>query len=428
MNDGLELSTLLSNYEMVQLETNQESLIGVNARVCITDKHIVGINPDKILIFDRNGTFINLFFILLFLLSGCNGRDVQAVLIEYEKLQSGEFFDQSNFSKATSVTLDSKTGILGENLFLKFDSDNTYLLDRQQSKILVYNSSNGSLLSSICNEGRGPGEYLYIKDFYIDPNKEILLLCDAKPKVLKYTQAGQFISESFLSFNALSFSKQKDKYWFFKERISHPIFYNNTIVKTDTLLKPVGSYLGMQESMVAAFAEMNFSTSQNGEILFKHVFDNTIYKIVRGIDSLLPAYVIDWGSYEYPDSFIKAKSFSDAFTILNSTTTASVVSAFENSDFLLLYIAEEGVKNNFGYFLYNRSTEEILFQKFEADDLIIRKLGAPKALTDDNAIVFIVNGQMVKELESSIPILAQMDLNQLDNNADNYVLLKLYIN
>lgn len=39
MNDGLELSTLLSNYEMVQLETNQESLIGVNASVCITDKH-----------------------------------------------------------------------------------------------------------------------------------------------------------------------------------------------------------------------------------------------------------------------------------------------------------------------------------------------------------------------------------------------------
>jgi len=55
---GLELSTLLSNYEMVQLETNQESLIGVNARVCITDKHIVVINPDKILKFDRNGRFL----------------------------------------------------------------------------------------------------------------------------------------------------------------------------------------------------------------------------------------------------------------------------------------------------------------------------------------------------------------------------------
>ena len=59
MNDGLELSTLLSNYEMVQLETNQESLIGGNARVCITDKHIVVINPGKILKFDRNGIFVN---------------------------------------------------------------------------------------------------------------------------------------------------------------------------------------------------------------------------------------------------------------------------------------------------------------------------------------------------------------------------------
>lgn len=368
----------------------------------------------------------SLYFACLLLLWACSDRGVSEVLIEYEKLSPVDFFSPAHYSNVKYVSLDSSTTLLGDNLHLKIIDDCIYIFDQQQSSVLTYNSSNGALINCISRLGRGPGEYIFIKDFYIDNNKNIILLCDPKPKVIKYNQSGNFISETPLSFNGLSFTKQNNNYWFYKDRIHHDSFNNNTIVKTDSSFQPISSYLPLQETLLGGFSEMNFSNTEDGDILFKHVFDNSVYKIHR--DTIIPVYKIDWGTYKYPESFLNSKIFTEAYNILSTTTTASILAAFENNSYLLLYIAEEGVNNNFGYFLYNRKTGEILFQKFKADHLIINKLGPPKALTNDNAIIFIANAQSLKELASAIPSLSWIPTEN-DNliKSTNYILVKFYL-
>ncbi|MEF9930874.1 MAG: hypothetical protein RSC28_05165 [Bacteroidales bacterium] len=104
-------------------------------------------------------------------------------------------------------------------------------------------------------------------------------------------------------------------------------------------------------------------------------------------------------------------------------TAAYTRVAFENLDYLLLYIAEEGVDNNMSYLLINKNSGRTYYQKFPLKSSVIACFGAPVALTDKNEIIFIAEPVLLNELCNKYNILSKLDKSKLGSNA-GYVLLK----
>lgn len=361
---------------------------------------------------------------LFFILSACTkNKNLTEVLIEYDKLSPVDFFSPKYFSDIKPISLNTDTTIFGESLYLKIKNGSYYIFDQQQSTVSTY-SSDGNLTSIISNIGRGPGEYLFIRDFYIEDNNTIVLLCNNPPKVIKYSQSGTFIEEFELPFNAMSFIRQNDSYWFFKERTLDETFKNNTLIETDKNFKTISSHLPMREMIFEGFAEKSFSLAIDNSILLKHTFDETIYRINE--DTIAPAYKLNWGSLAYPEQFFIADDIMDAYDVFSNTTSASIYAAFENTDYLLLYVEEAGLEQRFGYLLYNRKTGNILFEKFRPENIIVNTLGCPKALTNDNAIVFVVDVDSLEDLALEIPLLSKFEQIPIKGKK-GYILLKFYI-
>ena len=89
-------------------------------------------------------------------------------------------------------------------------------MDNFKSNILVaFDKSTGKFIRKIGGQGQGPGEYLRISDFCVDPvSKHIFLLDNSKAcKVLKYGTDGQFIEKFSLNtkyrYNNIALSDNK---------------------------------------------------------------------------------------------------------------------------------------------------------------------------------------------------------------------------
>lgn len=343
------------------------------------------------------------------------------ILIDYENLDSINFFSENIFKSVEPTYLDTNEGkILSSAIYLKIKNDKYYILDKAEPAVVVFDH-NGKCVIKLSKTGRGPGEYTSIRDFNItnDGNIEVL---SPMSKVIRYSPTGELISEIDLKFSAYSFIQQNnDSYLFFCGRKKDSVMVNNTIVTTNRNFDYIKSSLPMTEFLLATYDEMNFSASTDSSILFKHVYDNNIYKIYP--NTITPALKINFGSKTYPQELFHVSSFSQAYDIVMKITAAYTRVAFENLDYLLLYIAEEGVDNNMSYLLINKNSGRTYYQKFPLKSSVIACFGAPVALTDKNEIIFIAEPVLLNELCNKYNILSKLDKSKLGSNA-GYVLLK----
>lgn len=104
------------------------------------------------------------------------------------------FFDI--FSKAEIVPLETNDSSLIVNADkIIYKNDSIYLLDQKQSQIFVFNNS-GKFLWKLDKLGRGPGEYLNIEDFVINPLNSNIEIISATGQYIIYDPHGKMI-ESF---------------------------------------------------------------------------------------------------------------------------------------------------------------------------------------------------------------------------------------
>lgn len=226
----------------------------------------------------------------------CNSnvkRETNILALEYEKLDSTVLFTKSNFSVKSVTKLDTKENVLGWPLFLKQQNNNYYILDKQQNTITIF-SENGEYINKISKVGKGPGEYIFIKDYLINDKNNIEILCNAPTKIIEYNISGSCIKETELDFNAVAFSNDVNgEYLFFRDRVGHPKYNNSVLLRADKELSAFEPLLDMPEFMLAGYPEMNLTQGSSNSILFKHTFDNNVYRLYP--DTLITACSIDFG-------------------------------------------------------------------------------------------------------------------------------------
>lgn len=97
------------------------------------------------------------------------------------------------FSKIEIVPLETNNSSLIVNVDkIIYSNDTIYLLDQKQSQLFIFNGS-GKFLWKLDKLGRGPGEYLNIEDFVINPQNRNIEIISATGQYIIYNSQGQML-------------------------------------------------------------------------------------------------------------------------------------------------------------------------------------------------------------------------------------------
>ncbi len=136
---------------------------------------------------------------------------IPVVKINVNEIES-DFADNLSevFEPIDIIPLETKQeSFVGGASRIKFYGDNIYVFDKDGAKGLLVFSKNGKFKYKIGNIGKGPGEYLYPKDF--DIYKDEIRILDLN-KIVVYDISGKFKKEFQLDFLADFFATVSDNY------------------------------------------------------------------------------------------------------------------------------------------------------------------------------------------------------------------------
>lgn len=137
-----------------------------------------------------------------------------------KKYPRGSFKDYFVSSKV--ISLETTNRSLFSNIDrLSMYNDKIFILDKKSNAVLIF-SSTGKFLSKIKSIGKGPGEYIGLKDFSVDEKSEYIILYSHRPyKLLFYNLEGKFVKEqklkdyyfniAFLNDKLLALTKKNNK-------------------------------------------------------------------------------------------------------------------------------------------------------------------------------------------------------------------------
>ena len=155
------------------------------------------------------------------------------------------------FKNVYPIILESDTNcLIGEIYDLQVFGNKIFIFDKFIANSLFVFDTNGQFVRKIGALGNGPGEYIQINDFTINPNDGSIYICDRGIKIHKYKQDGTFI-------NTINLQISKSNVFFIH-------FYNDKIYASILSYAP-----NIDDFMLI---EIN---PKNGEVLSSHfTYDN----------------------------------------------------------------------------------------------------------------------------------------------------------
>lgn len=245
-----------------------------------------------------------LTFSLLIILCSCNidkgGKANQMAghtLIFNETKTSGAKIGEK-INQLSAIPLETNPeSLIGNIEQLRITNEKVFILDDQNHAILVFDND-GRFLLKISAQGKGPGQYQFLRDFIIDEiNNEIIIL-GSPNKVIRFDMSGGFIDEKSLGFTPLKFVSMNEESYFFWNGVNSVDFA--PLIKTDKHFNLIESYFADSEEPITT---SNMFTSYNGSYYLRPFFDEHNYIINELSSSGVKAkYQIDFGSNNWPET------------------------------------------------------------------------------------------------------------------------------
>ena len=207
--------------------------------------------------------------------------------------------------------------IITDTLY-SFSSDNS---------IYTFNQ-NGKFLFKIAHQGRGPGEYLVLDDFYIDEDNHYYILDNNSFKIIEYSPKGEFVDEINTGLFGLAFTKISNDLW--------AIYIGSS--KSPSSHCRLNYFSKQERKIIHEFIEIS-----DNELNWRHFKDNnnfiprdsknslndTIYQLTE--KELIPCYRFECGKHQMPQKMLK-DSYNDVTdfieTIKNHDYVARITPVF----------------------------------------------------------------------------------------------------
>ena len=193
--------------------------------------------------------------------------------------------------------------IIGEICRVIRFNDRLYLLDRFQTRSVFIFDINGNFINVISNFGQGPGEYLQLRDIFIDKSDSTLnLLGRMDRKIFKYDLDGRELLEVIPTPKVFS-SIVRTRYGYAAHTEWTQDFNNpHNLWLLDKNLEIKGSYLEIEQLFESRShaSVYNFSSYKGNYYYIAPFFDYYIYSIDS--EGITVRYVFDLGRLQLPNS------------------------------------------------------------------------------------------------------------------------------
>ena len=338
------------------------------------------------------------------------------------------FFDL--FEDAELICLETVDSSLIKKVTKIESWDNSYyILDEELSSLFRFDET-GKYKDRIAKVGNGPGEYLYIYDFYL--NKE-------KQRVDMFSPLGEFFCYNLHTFafeKKYSLPKPPKSCWYFTGWTNdryiiwslalYPEEYavNVVIPEKDSV---VASYHNNQNWVLQTYCYPFYQDSKDDPHYFKP-FECEVYEFTeRGVEI---AYAWDFGkkgidftNYKFPNSPDENRNFKEFFDMFDTGEISEAPFCFEWNNqtdkyyFARLRFAHRVKKNLF----YNKETKDYMLFEKTMEGV---SFSDPIYFTDEY-MLFAVEPDKVEML---IPVLSDTEKQKINKieESDNPILVKCY--
>lgn len=312
-------------------------------------------------------------------------------------LKVNDFIDSLNYISLESTN----NSIIGYITGLYVSQDRIYVMDYLKSKGVFIFNKDGKFLFNIQKIGNGPGEYIYLSDFWVNENsKEIIILANGNKLIFydyngNYTKTLQFSSELggfyFLPFKKKFVignvaSSEKKEFLYFADNQKANIIDN---------------FLEIPEGIdkISRTSDIGYSKNKNG-YLFTYPNSISIYEINE--NDVLEKY-----NFNVPQNEVLAKQKLDELkkmdereATMKSLDYFSLESYFEIGD-KLFFVCTINKKRNWGiYNIKNNSLKYCNEKKIIENSKI--EFASPTFLNklNDSTLVGVIDIQSILKNDS----------------------------
>lgn len=235
---------------------------------------------DNLQINKTTKTLVMLFLLLPLLLFSCKGTEVGIGSVTGFDLPEKENGDGIEGVKYKLVPLEQKEGyVLSSPRKLEMADSIVYILDSRQ---LVSYTVDGKFRCKIGQNGHGRNEYITLTTFYVDDDKNVVLLDSYKNSLIKFNKDGKFLDEKKLAPADLKYAQslmptEKGNQLFVYNHIYNDFNQLCRIVDTESGKETEISSTPLRTDNTMEFVGKNPCSIHNGTIRYIRPFDNNIY-------------------------------------------------------------------------------------------------------------------------------------------------------
>jgi len=277
---------------------------------------------------------------------------------------------------------------------VKVASDRIFIYDYKSQRLLQF-KNNGDFLRQIGQRGKGPGEYLELNDFEIDPKNEIVYLLDYK-RIHSYSFKGDYIGTNKTEYFGYKIVLSNDNgFFFYGARMDDKLIVTNPKFRLQATYFPYSP---------AYEVDNLYSFSQLADKTFFHLPRiDTIYEIING--SPVPSFFVNFNGRNFTSEDYSRLSEADKNNIseyqFNDRHHLWCVGFLPCQDHVFLAINYRG-QGHLG--LYNLKTDNKEFvdvSKIENDLFGIHVPFYPRGVTENEYIIDISPHALIDDKTSA---------------------------
>ncbi len=250
---------------------------------------------------------------------------------------------------------------IGQTRKILFYKNNFFLLDKSTNEVLCFDKT-GTYLFKISNQGKGPEEYIFIQNFFIDGYNHQINIISGDGKIFSYSadtgkllQIQPDITGSLSVIDAAQISENTKAIYGLGPDFNLYISENEN--------PNANKYIPFNEIRDMTFSDKAFSDNKKG-ILFCHGTNDSIYSIDKSGNKITPRYYIDFLQYKIdPDLYFTNPKAVEAKYEKNVIAT-KLDDLNESNDFLLfsylLFNPKNPMEAKKQFAIYDKNKKEVL--------------------------------------------------------------------
>ncbi|MDR0726247.1 MAG: 6-bladed beta-propeller [Prevotellaceae bacterium] len=310
-----------------------------------------------------------------------------SIVIDIDKIEKKDtIYASSIFRKVNTIILeDSDNAIIGVINGMQIFDNFIFVLDSWKAKRLFVFNREGKYIRQIGNSGHGPGEYISISDFCIDPNnRKIYVLDDWKHTILSYSvDDGKYIGSiklpNDISTHYIACSNNNKLYVnICPYKLSQG---DDLLMEVDSETSKSKTYISAEQYNLGwnrhAFSDFNFFASKNYPLKYVELYMQTVFAITN--DSIYPYITVKSDDWVKKTDIITEEEFNASEGMFQDEITYTrnrverIHSYMEWDDYVYF---EYYQKMNTCPVIYNKKTQEAIHYGYFKNDLVYNKNAA----------------------------------------------------